>query len=42
MLRVSGPMARGCGFIYEKFLPFVTPEAVRFYNDFERARYAAL
>jgi len=29
-------MARGRGFIYEKFLPFVTPEAVRLYNDFEK------
>jgi CubicO group peptidase (beta-lactamase class C family) len=31
-----------CGSIYSNFLPFVTPEAVRMYNDFERALYAAL
>jgi len=30
------------GSIYSNFLPFVTPEAVRMYNDFERALYAAL
>lgn len=42
MLRVNGPLARGCGFIYENFLPFVTPEADRLCDDFERARYAVL
>ena len=31
-----------CGSIYSNFLPFVTPEAVRLYNDFERALYASL
>ncbi len=31
-----------CGSIYSNFLPFVTPEAVGMYNDFERALYAAL
>jgi hypothetical protein len=31
-----------CGSIYSNFLPFVTPEAVKLYNDFERAVYAAL
>lgn len=36
MLRVSGPMARGCGFIYENVLPFVTPEALRLCNDIEK------
>ncbi len=28
--------------IYGNFPPFVTPEAVKLYNDFERALYAAL
>jgi hypothetical protein len=31
-----------CGSIYSNFLPFVTPEAVKLYNDFERSLYAAL
>jgi methyl acetate hydrolase len=31
-----------CGSIYSNFLPFVTPEAVTMYNDFERALYASL
>ena len=30
-----------CGSIYSNFLPFVTPEAVTMYHDFERALYAA-
>ena len=28
--------------IYSNFLPFVTPEAMTMYNDFERALYASL
>jgi hypothetical protein len=31
-----------CGSIYSNFLPFVTPEALTMYNDFERALYASL
>ncbi len=31
-----------CASIYSNVLPFVTPEAVRLYNDVERALYAAL
>ncbi|HEX9065600.1 MAG TPA: serine hydrolase domain-containing protein [Streptosporangiaceae bacterium] len=31
-----------CGSIYSNFLPFVTPEAVTLYQDFEKALYAAL
>ncbi len=31
-----------CGSIYSNFLPFVTPEAVKLYNDFERTLYASL
>jgi CubicO group peptidase (beta-lactamase class C family) len=31
-----------CASIYSNFLPFVTPEAVKLYNDFERGVYAAL
>jgi methyl acetate hydrolase len=31
-----------CASIYSNFLPFVTPEAVTLYGDFERALYAAL
>ncbi|MGO8895354.1 MAG: hypothetical protein ACLQB1_37480, partial [Streptosporangiaceae bacterium] len=31
-----------CGSIYSNFLPFVTPEAVTLYNDFERTLYASL
>jgi methyl acetate hydrolase len=31
-----------CASIYNNFLPFVTPEAVKLYNDFERALYASL
>ena len=31
-----------CGAIYSNFLPFVTPEAMKLYNDFERALYASL
>ncbi len=31
-----------CGSIYSSFLPFVTPEAVKLYNDFERTLYASL
>jgi methyl acetate hydrolase len=30
-----------CASIYSSFLPFVTPEAVTLYHDFERALYAA-
>jgi CubicO group peptidase (beta-lactamase class C family) len=30
------------GAIYTQFLPFVTPEALQMYQDFERALYAAL
>jgi len=31
-----------CGSIYSNFLPFVTPEALKLYNDFELALYASL
>ncbi len=31
-----------CASIYSNFLPFVTPEAVKMYNDFEKALYASL
>jgi CubicO group peptidase (beta-lactamase class C family) len=31
-----------CASIYSNFLPFVTPEALALYEDFERALYAAL
>ena len=31
-----------CGSIYSNFLPFVTPEAMKLYNDFELALYASL
>ena len=31
-----------CGSIYSNFLPFVTPEAIKLYNDFELALYASL
>jgi hypothetical protein len=31
-----------CASIYSNFLPFVTPEAVTLYNDFEKALYASL
>jgi hypothetical protein len=31
-----------CASIYSNFLPFVTPEAVQMYADFEKALYAAL
>jgi CubicO group peptidase (beta-lactamase class C family) len=31
-----------CGSIYGNFLPFVTPESMKLYNDFERALYASL
>jgi methyl acetate hydrolase len=31
-----------CASIYSNFVPFVTPEAMKMYNDFERALYAAL
>ncbi len=30
-----------CGSIYSNFLPFVTPETVKLYNDFERTLYAS-
>jgi methyl acetate hydrolase len=30
-----------CASIYSNFLPFITPEAVQLYEDFERAVYAA-
>ena len=30
------------GSIYSNFLPFVTPEAMTMYNDFEREPYASL
>jgi len=29
------------GAIYTQFLPFVTPEAMKMYNDFEKALYAS-
>jgi methyl acetate hydrolase len=31
-----------CASIYSNFLPFGTPEAVKLYNDFEKALYASL
>ena len=31
-----------CASIYSNFLPFVTPEALALYEDFERSLYAAL
>jgi CubicO group peptidase (beta-lactamase class C family) len=31
-----------CASIYSNFLPFATPEAIKLYNDFERALYASL
>ena len=31
-----------CASIYSNSLPFVTPEALALYQDFERALYAAL
>ena len=31
-----------CGSIYSNFPPFVTPEAVKMHNDFERTLYASL
>jgi methyl acetate hydrolase len=31
-----------CASIYSNFLPFVPPEGVALYNDFERALYASL
>ncbi len=31
-----------CASIYSNFLPFITPEALRLYSDFEQALYAAL
>lgn len=31
-----------CGAVYSNFLPFVTPEAIKLYNDFELALYASL
>ena len=31
-----------CASIYSNFLPFVTPEAVKLYNDFEKALYTSL
>jgi methyl acetate hydrolase len=31
-----------CASIYSNFLPFITPEALQLYADFERALYAAL
>ena len=31
-----------CASIYSNFLPFITPEAMKLYYDFERALYAAL
>lgn len=31
-----------CASIYSNMLPFVTPEALTLYQDFERALYAAL
>ena len=43
----SGPLVLGPGYKWSyglvlNFLPFVTPEALQLYNDFERALYAAL
>jgi methyl acetate hydrolase len=35
-------MAGICASIYSNFLPFITPEALRLYADFEEALYAAL
>jgi len=31
-----------CASIYSNFLPFATPEAIKLYNDFERALYASI
>jgi hypothetical protein len=31
-----------CGSIYSNFLPFVTSEVLKMYNDFERVLYASL
>ena len=36
------PTTRVTGAIYTQFLPFVTPESMQLYADFERALYAAL
>ena len=39
---LTGGPAPASGSIYSNFLPFVTPEAVKLYNDFERTLYASL
>ncbi len=39
---LGGPHDRVCASIYSNSLPFVTPEALALYQDFERALYAAL
>jgi hypothetical protein len=31
-----------CASIYSNFLPFITPEALELYANFERALYASL
>jgi len=31
-----------CASLYGNFLPFVSPQALALYNDFERAHYASL
>ena len=36
------PATGVCASIYSNFLPFITPEGLKLYNDFERALYAAL
>jgi CubicO group peptidase (beta-lactamase class C family) len=36
------PSSRVAGAIYSQFQPFVTPEAVRMYQNFEKALYASL
>ena len=38
----GGPHRRLCASIYSNFLPFVPPEALALYADYERALYAAL
>src|ERR1700761_8016205 len=37
-----GRLCGACASIYSNFLPFITPEALRLYADFEEALYAAL
>ena len=42
MRRATPTRACVCGSTYSNFPPFVTPEAMTMYNDFERALYASL